>query len=115
MLIYTSGTTGTPKGVMLTDENLLISAKTTRALPPDGAERQGLCAADLAHRRHFPADHDPDGRCDRAPGQQYEPAALAKAIAEEGITILNGVPATYQRLLEYRRWQASHSTADRFG
>jgi long-chain acyl-CoA synthetase len=27
---------------------------------------------------------------------------LAKAIAEEGITILNGVPATYQRFLEYQ-------------
>ena len=34
---------------------------------------------------------------------KYDPAALAKAIAEEGVTILNGVPATYQRLLEYRR------------
>ena len=29
VLIDTSGTTGTPKGVMLTQENLLISAKTT--------------------------------------------------------------------------------------
>jgi acyl-CoA synthetase (AMP-forming)/AMP-acid ligase II len=33
---------------------------------------------------------------------RYDPAALAKAIAEEGVTILNGVPATYQRLLEYK-------------
>src|SRR5437763_10550267 len=33
---------------------------------------------------------------------KYDPAALAKAIAREGITILNGVPATYQRLLEYK-------------
>jgi len=33
---------------------------------------------------------------------KYDPAALAKAIAEEGVTVLNGVPATYQRLLEYK-------------
>src|SRR5258708_37503549 len=33
---------------------------------------------------------------------KYSPAGLAKALAEEGITILNGVPATYQRLLEYK-------------
>ena len=33
---------------------------------------------------------------------KYDPAALAKAIAEEDITMLNGVPATYQRLLEYK-------------
>ena len=34
---------------------------------------------------------------------KYNPAALAKALAEEGVTILNGVPATYQRLLEYKQ------------
>ena len=34
---------------------------------------------------------------------KYDPAALAKAIAQEGVTIVNGVPATYQRLLEYKR------------
>jgi acyl-CoA synthetase (AMP-forming)/AMP-acid ligase II len=33
---------------------------------------------------------------------KYDPAALARAISEDGITILNGVPATYQRLLEYK-------------
>jgi acyl-CoA synthetase (AMP-forming)/AMP-acid ligase II len=33
---------------------------------------------------------------------KYDPAATAQAIAEEGVTILNGVPATYQRLLEYK-------------
>jgi len=31
-----------------------------------------------------------------------DPAALAEAIAKDGITTLYGVPATYQRLLEYK-------------
>jgi acyl-CoA synthetase (AMP-forming)/AMP-acid ligase II len=33
---------------------------------------------------------------------RYDPAGLARAIAEEEITDLFGVPATYQRLLEYK-------------
>jgi acyl-CoA synthetase (AMP-forming)/AMP-acid ligase II len=43
---------------------------------------------------------------------KYDPAALVKAMADEGITILNGVPATYQRLLEYR-YNAGLSKLDR--
>jgi len=33
---------------------------------------------------------------------RYDPAALVSAIADDGITMLFGVPATYQRLLEYK-------------
>jgi acyl-CoA synthetase (AMP-forming)/AMP-acid ligase II len=33
---------------------------------------------------------------------RYDPAALVSAIANDGITLLFGVPATYQRLLEYK-------------
>jgi long-chain acyl-CoA synthetase len=103
VLIYTSGTTGTPKGVMLTHENLLFSAKTT-------ADVRRMTTADKQYIV-LPISHIVGisllimtlmtGATVRLVSK-YDPAALAKAIAEEGITILNGVPATYQRLLEHR-------------
>jgi long-chain acyl-CoA synthetase len=103
VLIYTSGTTGTPKGVMLTHENLLISAKTT-------ADFRRMEASDKVYIV-LPISHIVGisllimtlmaGGTVRLVSK-YDPAALAKAIAGEGITILNGVPATYQRLLEYK-------------
>jgi acyl-CoA synthetase (AMP-forming)/AMP-acid ligase II len=103
VLIYTSGTTGTPKGVMLSHENLLISAKTT-------AHFRKMEASDKVYVV-LPISHIVGisllimtlmvGATVRLVSK-YDPAALAKAIAKEGITILNGVPATYQRLLEYK-------------
>jgi long-chain acyl-CoA synthetase len=103
VLIYTSGTTGTPKGVMLTHENLMISARTTAHFRRmDGSDKVYLV---------LPISHIVGisllimtlmvgGTVQLV--SKYHAAALARAIAEEGITILNGVPATYQRLLEYK-------------
>ena len=103
VLIYTSGTTGTPKGVMLTHRNLLFSAKTTALHRDMTAADNQYCVLPISHivgisllimtlmvgaRVRLVA--------------KYSPAALVKAMAEEGITLLNGVPATYQRLLEYK-------------
>jgi long-chain acyl-CoA synthetase len=103
VLIYTSGTTGTPKGVMLTHENLLFSAKTS-------ADLRKMTPADKQYIV-LPISHIVGvsilimslmtGATARL-ASKYDPAALAKALAEEGITLLNGVPATYQRLLEYK-------------
>src|SRR6202163_4970929 len=103
VLIYTSGTTGTPKGVMLTHENLLVRAKTK-------ARFRRMSAGDKVYVV-LPISHIVGisllimtlmvGGSVRLVSK-YDPAALAKSIAEEGITILSGVPATYQRLLEYK-------------
>ena len=89
---------------MLTHRNLLFSAKTSATLRKhDAARRALLRAADLAYRRHLAADDDADGRRVTSAGQpSTDPAGLAKALAEDGITMLYGVPATYQRLLEYK-------------
>src|SRR2546429_937784 len=103
VLIYTSGTTGTPKGAMLTHDNLLVSARTT-------AHFRRMEASDKVYVV-LPISHIVGisllimtlmvGGTVRLVSK-YDPAALAKAIAKEGVTILNGVPATYQRLLEYK-------------
>jgi long-chain acyl-CoA synthetase len=104
VLIYTSGTTGTPKGVMLTHRNLLFSAKTTSALRNMTAEDVQYCVLPISHIVGISLLTMTlmVGATVRLV-TKYDPAALAKAMAEEGVTILNGVPATYQRLLEYKR------------
>ena len=103
VLIYTSGTTGKPKGVMLTHRNLLVSAKTT-------ASFRSMSSTDKVYVV-LPISHIVGisllvmtlmvGGTVRLVSK-YDPAALARAMSEEGITILNGVPATYQRLLEFK-------------
>src|SRR5499427_1920145 len=99
-LIYTSGTTGTPKGVMLTHRNLLFCAKTIATLRKMTAHDVQYCVLPISHIVGISLLTMTlmVGGTVRLVAK-YDPAALVKAMAEEGITILNGVPATYQRLL----------------
>ena len=103
VLIYTSGTTGTPKGVMLTHDNLLVSAKTTAHFRKMDANDKVYVVLPISHIVGISLLIMTllVGGTARLVSR-YDPAALAKAIAEEDVTILNGVPATYQRLLEYK-------------
>ena len=106
-LMYTSGTTGTPKGVMLTHQNLLVAARTSgmlrKTVPADRiygvlpmSHIVGYAVLLIATLMHGATLHVVP---------KADPAALARAIAEEGVTTLFGVPATYQRLLEYKAVQ----------
>jgi long-chain acyl-CoA synthetase len=103
VLIYTSGTTGTPKGVMLSHENLLISAAMTAHFRRMNARDKVYVVLPISHIVGISllAMTLMVGGTVRLVSK-FDPAALSKAIVEEGVTILNGVPATYQRLLEYK-------------
>jgi acyl-CoA synthetase (AMP-forming)/AMP-acid ligase II len=101
-LVYTSGTIGSPKGVMLTHRNLLFSARAAAAQrePTDKA----YCVLPISHIVGFSniliASLMAGATVQLEP--RFDPAALVSAIANDGITHMFGVPATYQRLLEYK-------------
>jgi acyl-CoA synthetase (AMP-forming)/AMP-acid ligase II len=88
---------------MLTHENLLISAKTTALFRRMDANDKVYVVLPVSHIVGISLLIMTlmTGGTVRLVSK-YDPAALAKALAEEGVTILNGVPATYQRLLEYK-------------
>ena len=101
-LVYTSGTTGDPKGVMLTHRNLLFSARVMGAqrVPADKA----YCVLPISHIVGFSGILIASLMAGATVHlvSCFDPAALVSAIANDGITHMFGVPATYQRLLEYK-------------
>ena len=103
VLIYTSGTTGTPKGVMLTHENPLFSARTNVLYETPGDTHKVYIVLPISHIAGFTfllmsLMMGATARLTR----KFEPARLAEEISNGEVSIFCGVPATYQRLLEYK-------------
>ncbi len=48
-IIYTSGTTGTPKGVMLTHNNIISNFKAVSYIPPYGPEHRAMSFLPICH------------------------------------------------------------------
>lgn len=105
-LVYTSGTTGAPKAVMLTHANLIfVGANSCRM--------RRIATSDVIYGV-LPLSHVYGlssllvatllGGATLRLAARFRPDALARALAEEGITVLHGVPAMYAKLLE---WSAS--------
>jgi long-chain acyl-CoA synthetase len=101
-LIYTTGTTGQPKGVMLSHRNLLFIAavsSTLRGLTPDDRAYGVLPISHVYGLASVMLGTLYAGACLRL-APRFSADALLHAVTAEGLTILQGVPAMYVRLLE---------------
>ncbi|WP_028670362.1 class I adenylate-forming enzyme family protein [Saccharospirillum impatiens] len=104
-LIYTSGTTGQPKGVMLSHRGILYIASISGGMRhlTEGQRVYGVlpmshvfglssvCMGSLYN-----------GACYYAV-PKFSPGAVFEALEQESITVLQGVPAMYAKMLEHLR------------
>ncbi|MBL8523411.1 MAG: AMP-binding protein [Betaproteobacteria bacterium] len=101
-LIYTSGTTGNPKGVMLTHRNLLFIAAVSATLRRITSDDHVYAVLPISHVYGLASvclGSLFGGACLHLEAR-YTPQKMARALRDEGITVCQGVPAMYARLLE---------------
>ncbi|WP_432378685.1 class I adenylate-forming enzyme family protein [Duganella sp. P38] len=101
-LIYTTGTTGAPKGVMLTHRNLLFVAavsSTLRGLTPDDRAYGVLPITHVYGLTSVMLGTLYAGACLYL-CPRFTPGGLLSALQAHRLTIVQGVPAMYARLLE---------------
>lgn len=102
-LLYTTGTTGEPKGVMLTHRGLLFIARVSgelRRLTPEDrvygllplSHVYGLASVCMGTLRAGASLHLQ---------ARFNPASMAEFLASHAITVCQGVPAMYAKLLEH--------------
>src|SRR5690606_16613339 len=104
-MIYTSGTSGSPKGVMLTHANLLFIAEVNRQLRRLGPQDKVYGVLPMAHVVGLSTQLIGSLSCGSALllEARFTPEALVRAIQQENLTLLIGVPAMYARLLDWCR------------
>lgn len=101
-LIYTTGTTGQPKGVLLTHANLMFvaqSSSTLRAVTPSDRVYGVLPISHVYGLTSVLLGTLYAGAC-VVLAPRFTPAALLAALAVHRLTILQGVPAMYARVLD---------------
>ncbi|MFF9315229.1 amino acid adenylation domain-containing protein [Streptomyces sp. NPDC014748] len=108
-VLHTSGSTGRPKGVVVDHAGLANRVRWA-------VRELGLTAADRVLQK-TPVTFDAAGWEIFAPlivggtvvlapaGAEREPAALLKAVADEGVTVLQVVPSVLHELIEVDGWE----------
>lgn len=108
---YTGGTTGTPKGAMLTHQNLSANARQTQGLDPDpGGEDRIIGVLPLFH---VFANTCVMNRTIANGGTivmlpRFDGGQVLAAIARTSATALPGVPTMYQALLDHPALPGAH-------
>ncbi|MCC8394142.1 AMP-binding protein [Paraburkholderia sp. MMS20-SJTR3] len=102
-LIYTTGTTGTPKGVMLSHRNLLYIAAVSSRLRKVGPDDVVYAVLPISHVYGFASvclgSLHAGATLRLAP--RFAPEAVRRALADERVSIFQGVPAMHAKLLEH--------------
>jgi len=104
-MIYTSGTSGAPKGVMLTHANLIFAAASARDIRRLGPGDLIYGVLPMAHVVGLSTQFL---GCIASGAAlvleaRFSPAALAHALAQQGVTAFTGVPAMFAKLLDWAR------------
>ena len=114
-LIYTTGTTGAPKGVMLSHRNLLFIAAISSGLRSVGPDDVVYAVLPMSHVYGFASvclgSLYAGATLRLVP--RFAPEAVRRALADEGVSIFQGVPAMHAKLLEHLQTQRHAWSAPR--
>lgn len=115
VLLYTTGTTGDPKGVMLTHRNLLFIAKVSSTLRSLGPRDRVYGVLPMTHVYGLASvclGSLYAGACLQLEAR-YSPEAMVRALSHDGITVAQGVPAMYAKLLDHLQSRSAPLAAPR--